>query len=1092
MDDRLVDLLERFDERVRVRRPADGATADARMLAPESRRELAEAVKCLRLIARVRRNAPVASQPPVAPATADATADGTGHQIERFEIIRELGTGGHGVVYLAWDPAARRQVAIKTPHPEVLLNIEMRERFLREGVAAARLTHPNIVSVLEVGRSGPLCYIVSAYSDGQSLATLLENAGSGLSPRLAARWVAELADAVEHAHRHGVLHRDLKPGNVVLDSVPLTAAEEFVGWQPQPAGQEEDESFADLVPMLTDFGLAKLMDIEDVRTRTGALLGTPAYLAPEQVDPELGTAGPRSDVYGLGAILYECLTGQRLFESANQASLLRHIAAGDVTPPRRVHAELPRDLEAICLRALARRTDDRYASAAEMAADLRRYLACEVTIARPLNIVGRSVKWARRRPTASATLSVAVLALVALAVGALWHFAQLKSALAAGQLARAHAEQSERNLRQLVYFRDMQEAYSAVEAQDVRKASAVLSRYQPGGSGHEPGFLWRHLRARCTGVPVEVNAHDGHAHSVEFSRDGASLITAGADGRIGIWDATTGKIRATLHSAAEFNVARVSPDGSTIAAAESDGRLRLWDTSTYKSIDELAVDGIANVNCLSWMSGGRRIVAAGNPGDMALEYNLPAGRHRTIPLGHAGEVNALALSPDESYLASASSDGTVRVHCLADPDVPVAVLRPGQGHVTCVAFSPEGSVLATAGVHHSVRIWNVDGWTPAATYQGHADRIGAVAFSPRDPVVAFCDGVGVVRQWDWANNRVVKAVDGRHGRIMSAAYSTAGGRFATCGHDGSLCIWDDQRLEPVSDLLPKDRCRALVFTGNSRYIVTANTESGMGVFDMQRRSSVRCATEDDLGATIALGPIGDSEVGVVFRSSEGRVVFRRGTVLGAKTDVALEHRCQYGLFAVCPDGRKLISATPPAMAVQFWNPATGRLLDTVPDRGDAANSLACSWRGHLLAIGGNRTVRVWDLQRNALVREFTVHAGAAECVAFSSDDRILASGGADGQVYLWDAHSWQRLPLVLSHAARVSCMCFCPDEPVLVTGDATGAVRAWSLASGEELMRLAKFPQPVHVTAFSPDGQWLVATYLQVDAQETRVWHAPR
>ena len=395
--------------------------------------------------------------------------------------------------------AARRQVAIKTPHPEVLLNIEMRERFLREGVAAARLTHPNIVSVLEVGRSGPLCYIVSAYSDGQSLATLLENAGSGLSPRLAARWVAELADAVEHAHRHGVLHRDLKPGNVVLDSVPLTAAEEFVGWQPQPAGQEEDESFADLVPMLTDFGLAKLMDIEDVRTRTGALLGTPAYLAPEQVDPELGTAGPRSDVYGLGAILYECLTGQRLFESANQASLLRHIAAGDVTPPRRVHAELPRDLEAICLRALARRPDDRYASAAEMAADLRRYLACEVTIARPLNIVGRSVKWARRRPTASATLSVAVLALVALAVGALWHFAQLKSALAAGQLARRSAEQSERNLRQLVYFRDMQEAYSAVEAQDVRKASAVLSRYQPGGSGHEPGFLWRHLRARCTG-----------------------------------------------------------------------------------------------------------------------------------------------------------------------------------------------------------------------------------------------------------------------------------------------------------------------------------------------------------------------------------------------------------------------------------------------------------------------------------------------------------------------------------------------------------------------------------------------------------------
>ncbi|MEX2111726.1 MAG: protein kinase [Pirellulales bacterium] len=1093
MDDRLVDLLERFDERVRARRGNCQQIVAAQQLEPDTRRELAEAVKCLRLIDRVRRAHEPLPPAPDQPAASDAINAAPRRRIGRFEIVRELGSGGHGVVFLAWDPAARRHVALKTPHPDALFTLALRERFLLEGIAAARLTHPNIVSVLEVDRSGPLCYIVSAYSDGRSLAALLQDRGGPLSPRLAAQWAAELADAVEHAHRHGVLHRDLKPANVVLESVPTAPADKIAASGETPALVERAPALSELVPKLTDFGLAKLIDADDARTRTGVMLGTPAYLPPEQVDSALGTPGSLADVYGLGTILYECLTGRPPFASESQADLLRQIAAGDVAAPRSLHNELPRDLEAICLRALARRPIDRYASAAALAADLRRFLAGDVTRARPVNLAGRSLKWARRRPAAAAALSVAFVAAIAISVGALWHFAQMESALSVAERARARAEQGERDLRQLVYFRDMQEAHQALEAQDVLKAGAILRRQPAGAAGERPGFLLRHLQARATGMPIEVSAHKGHAHSVDFSTDGSRVVTAGADGRMCIWDAATGKNLGTMRSlTAEINVARFSPDGRTIASADSEGHMCLWDVATQQLRAELTAQTLANINCLAWTRDGRHVVAAGNPGDVALEWDVGAGNSRVIPLGHGDEVNALALSPDDLYLATGSSDGMVHVHDIAHGDLCLAHLHPRQSHVTCVAFSPDGQFLATAGVHRSVKIWNVDRWTPAATFEGQVDRIGAVAFSPREPVLAFGDRGGVIREWDWASNRIVRIVDSGHGRLMSAAYALAMPYFAASARDGSLCIWDQRPQEQAVGTLAEMHCAVAEFTRDSRYLVTSDGGPGISVFDTQNHSIRRSIEPDEtLGGVLAIVPVGRSDIGMLWQRGS-RATFHRGPVRGPKKSVELANHFPIGDFTVSTDGRVLFSGQRAAPDhIRFWDPDTGRPAGMTPDRNASAHQLVCSSRGDLLAIGGDGGVRVWDIKREIYSHKLTAHAGPVECVAFSPDDRLLAGGGQDGQVCLWDLHSGVQSPLVLGHAALVNCIAFCPDEPLLVTGDLAGNVRAWSLASGEELFQLAKFPTPVVTVAFSPDGQWLVASHVHLHSKELRSWHAP-
>ena len=274
----------------------------------------------------------------------------------RFQIVRELGRGGFGVVFLAHDPVLRRDVALKVPRPDALLTPDLRRRFLREAQAAARLTHPNLVAVHEVGEVGPICFIAAAFCDGPTLAAWLRDRAKPAPPRLAAHVVAALADAVHYAHTQGVLHRDLKPSNVLLESNPTIA---------DCAGDDEPR----FVPKLTDFGLAKLAEGEaqDAPTRSGAMLGTPAYMAPEQADGRLDEVGPGTDVYALGALLYELLTGQPVFRGSTDLDTLHRVLVDEPMPPRRLQADLPRDLEAICLMCLEKQPGRRYGTAAALA-----------------------------------------------------------------------------------------------------------------------------------------------------------------------------------------------------------------------------------------------------------------------------------------------------------------------------------------------------------------------------------------------------------------------------------------------------------------------------------------------------------------------------------------------------------------------------------------------------------------------------------------------------------------------------------------------------------------------------------------------------
>jgi tetratricopeptide (TPR) repeat protein len=375
--------------------------------------------------------------------------------IPGYETLRELGRGGMGVVYCAWQNDLRRVVAIKTVLAGAATAPEQQVRFQREAEAVARLQHPNIVQIYQVGL-GSSPYLVLEHADGGSLAQKLD--GTPQPPQRAALLVEVLARAAHHAHQKGIIHRDLKPANVLL--------------------------LEDGTPKISDFGLAKFLIGDDGgKTRTGEIVGTPSYMAPELGMGRVKDVGPWTDVYALGAILYELLTGRPPFKGATPFDTIAQAASDEPVPPIRVQPKVPRDLETICLKCLDKEPRKRYASALALAEDLRRFLAGEPARARRVGLGERALKWVKRRPAAAVLVAVsglAALALVGLGV-CLCCNGQLQAALHEAEEQRAEANRQRKCFEDLEastrYLRNISQAEQAWQEARIGQTTRLLKSH---------------------------------------------------------------------------------------------------------------------------------------------------------------------------------------------------------------------------------------------------------------------------------------------------------------------------------------------------------------------------------------------------------------------------------------------------------------------------------------------------------------------------------------------------------------------------------------------------------------------------------------
>jgi WD40 repeat protein len=1037
-------------------------------------------------------------------------------RVGRFEIRERLGEGTFGVVYRAYDPQLDREVALKVAKPESLSNPQRVQRFLREAKAAGNLRHPHIVPVFDSGQDGPHYYIASAFIPGRSLAGELEQApeGQGLDVRRATEVVRRLAEALAYAHGKGVVHRDVKPANAMLDEQGL--------------------------PLLLDFGLAAREEGGEKLTQEAVkAMGTPAYMAPEQA---AGEAGPASDQYGLGCTLYELLTGQTPFAGPPELQIFLH-QTQPAPSPRRLNRRVPRDLETVCLKCLEKEPARRYVDCQALADDLRRFLDGEPVQARRIGLLERVARWGRRNPLSAGLVGVVAVSLL-LGTTVAWALAAVaqenearavrgeglaheKQKLAEREAKRALEQQGLAEKAALLARQETKRAEKALSAEKKQKAEAdgqrdraewkiysmnlllaqaawerhdgiLANYYLEACRPDRRGWEYRHLFTLFnTHNQQTMRGHSDTVHRVVYSPDGKHLASISYNEVI-LWDTQTGQKVVTPKGPMSLicSVA-FSPDGKLLAYAGSGydsrtknrwGEFRLLDVATGQ--EKASFKGHADcVQSLAFSPDGKRLASASKDRTVQV-WDTQTWEEVFTFRGHTRPVYSVVFSPDGKRLASASFDKTVRIWdaqtgqevltlkgftSSAYSDLASIAINPDGGRL---AYSPDGKRLASAFIEKAVRVWDTETGQEILTLKGHADWLRSVAFSPDGQRLATTSEDKMVKVWDAQTGQEIFTLKGHTRRAFSAAYSPDGQHLASGAEDKTVKIWNAQTGQEALTLQDRQPLVAAAFSPDGKRLATAS--GTVRVWDAQTGQEI---LKLNGGQCVVFSPDGKRLVNASFQTVK---VWDAHT--GQEVLVLRGHGSSVHSAAFSPDGKHLATGSGDK-TVKIWDVQTGREVLALKGHDGLVRGVAYSPDGQRLASASQgKIVKVWDARTGQEIRTLKGHPKSwFTAVAFSPDGKRLASVSSDNTVKVWDVQTGQEVLTLRGHTAGVESVAYSPDGKRLASASSDKTVRIWDTQTGQEVLTLRGHTGASMSVAFSPDGQLLASASRD---KTVRVWYA--
>jgi WD40 repeat protein/serine/threonine protein kinase len=1071
------------------------------------------------------------------PTTEEAAGTGL-RTLDEFELLSELGRGGMGVVYRAWQPSLGRHVALKS-----LLragDAKAEARFAREIRALGRVEHPNLIKVFTSGVDGDRWFYAMELVEGATLATVCERLHAGGSraatldlttwqqavsrvceearkaekplstgddrvagadrsdapdsvagvsqtqprPPAAAdrsyvRRLAELmrqaAEAANALHEAGVIHRDIKPGNIIVSA---------------DGGQA----------VLMDLGLAQLADdVEGKLTRTRQFVGTLRYASPEQV-LSAGGLDRRSDVYSLGATLWELLTLRPLYGATEQTAtvdLMRRIQVSDPEPVRKHNPAVPRDLEAVVLRCLEKDPAKRYQTGRELADDLGRFLRGEPVRARPVSGLERGWRWVRRRPGVAALLgvsAVAALALVAVAVGG-YYTTQLERQKEIVEDQKGELDAERQQLVRQEYFEDMNLAMQSWDHAHAARTLELLARHgsPPAGAvdlrGPEWDYLWR------LSHPVGVRDFPGfknRIHSVGYSRDGSRLALACWDNLVHVWDPAAGKELFKLAGHNDFvSQAAFSPDGKYLVSASKDRTVKVWNLQTQK-VERTLTGHTHWVFAVAFSPDGNYVASAAWDFTVRLWDLRKEKEPEVFQRRHTAEAFAVAFSPDGKYLASGGGDKVIRVWDAKTGDE-VHVFRGHRREVFGVAFSPDGKRLASASWDRTVRLWDVakgQELNPGAVAE-HESLVHGVAFSADGKYLASAGEDKVVKVWDAETKEELVALKGHTHRVYSVAFGPGGAQLAasggSAGGDGELKVWNWQQLRrSAARMQHSSWVGSLAFSPDGKHLASGG--AGPWAADKGRTAGGEVKVWDTAGGRLLLTfPDVPGEINGLAYSPDGTRLagaLQGGTVrvwdAGTGKEVcplASKPKLSFTSVAFSRDGKHLAAGQEKVVLV--WDAATWRAERTFTSPEGRINTVAFSSDGKWLAAAGatGGHLYLWDAGGGGGPLVLVGHVGSINTVAFSPDGTRLASAGGDQTLRLWDPATGKQLAVRTGHEIYLTGLAWSHDGTRLATCSLDRTVKLWDTATGQEALTIeGDTDRPIGV-AWSPDGRYLAAAY---------------
>lgn len=987
--------------------------------------------------------------------------EGPGTVIGPYKLLEQIGEGGMGFVYMAEQSRpVRRKVALKIIKPGMDTK-QVIARFEAERQALALMEHPNIARVYDGGATDSgRPYFVMELVRGIPITDYCDQVHLPIPERL--NLFVQVCLAVQHAHQKGVIHRDLKPSNVLVtlhDSMP--------------------------VPKVIDFGIAKVMgqQLTEKTLFTGfaQLVGTPLYMSPEQAALSGLDIDTRSDVYSLGVLLYELLTGttpfdQDTFRKAALDEIRRIIREQEPPKPstrisslgitattasenrqtdlRRLGKLMRGELDWIVMKCLEKDRTRRYDTINGLAADLRRYLAQEPVEAGPPSAWYRLRKLARRNRVALATASVVAASLVAVAVvSVLYADRQRRSAIEKAEAARKNSalagdlKTSLAESNRLLAIRNFDRGQAAFEQDQIGSGLLwMIESWRSAIAAGDPAWQ-RAARANLAAWQPHhprlkaVLSHPAPVDAAAFSPDGKTIVTGGDDHKARLWDAATARpIGSPLPHEGEVMSVAFSPDGKAILTGSTDKTARLWDAATGRSI------GLA--------------------------------------LQHPDQVLAVAFSPDARIILTGCRDQTARLWDAATGR-PVESTLQHQYPVGGVAFSSDGKTILTESFAGGARLWDASG-RPIGPPLTSGSQVRSAALSADGRTVLTGSQDATVQLWDAATGQPIGSPLKRHSnRVRGVAFRTDGRFFLTGSTDKTAQVWDAVTRQPIGRLLQhQGPVVAVAFSPDGKTFLTASSDSTVKLWDADPGQPLGLVLDAESLGSAAFSPDGKTFL-TVSSDGAGRAGRLKDVVTGRPIGPPSPDPQFVKFVAIGPDGKTLLTGGAKRDA-QRWDAETGRPISGPLSHPNGPIALAFSPDGRTIVTGGqDYTVRLWDAATGAPLCKPLPQPGTVETVAFSPDGKSFLTAYATGAVQLWDRGTLTPLGEPFPHPGCVSAAAFSPDGKLLITGCEDSMARLWQVQTRTPLVPPLRHQDWVWDVAFSPDGK----TILTSSADRTaRLW----